>query len=226
MIKSRPYSLKNTIPVKVVYWLDKHSNVLHNMEMKRAEWLLKEFPINSWISDANKILDIGCGMGYVDNKLKILLNSNIYGFDIIDFRTRFVKQNTLFKYFRGDVYKIPTREASFDSVLILVSLHHLWHPEEAIKEAIRVLKPGGSLIILEDIIKSRYSLQTLLTFFVDTVINLTFTKNPYTNKSKNQWIHLFTEKFQLELVRDYSIKWGGLFKNLELGVFWLKKDNN
>ena len=62
------------------------------METKRAEWLLKEFPINSWLSDANKILNIGSGMGYVDNKLKMLMNSNIYGFDIIDFRTRFVKQ--------------------------------------------------------------------------------------------------------------------------------------
>lgn len=215
--------IKNSLPVKLVYWLDKQTDLLHNIEMKRAEWLLKEFPINEWISGGNKVLDIGCGMGYVANKLQTSLDSEIYGFDITDFRTRLVKKNTLFNYFLADGYRIPIKDACFDSVLILVSLHHMWHPEKAIEEALRVLKPGGNMIVLEDLIKSRYSPQTVLTFFIDNFINLSFTKNPNTNKTKQQWITFFTEKFKLSLVREYSLKWGAIFKNLELGIFWLKK---
>ncbi|HEV7165163.1 MAG TPA: class I SAM-dependent methyltransferase [Gammaproteobacteria bacterium] len=47
----------------------------------------------------------------------------------------------------GDAVRLPFRNATADSVLLLDVLEHLPSPDAAISEAARVLKPGGLLIL-------------------------------------------------------------------------------
>ena len=48
----------------------------------------------------------------------------------------------------ADVSKVlPLRGGDFDHVVMLAVLEHLDHPTETLREAFRILKPGGSLII-------------------------------------------------------------------------------
>lgn len=49
----------------------------------------------------------------------------------------------------GDVYSLPFDRASFDLVTIHQVLHYLEEPGRAIAEAVRVLKPGGSLLMVD-----------------------------------------------------------------------------
>jgi ubiquinone/menaquinone biosynthesis C-methylase UbiE len=196
------------------------------METRRAQWLLNVFPLHNWLKDDSRILDLACGMGYITNNLKSNLTAEIWGVDIVDYRTKAIKKNTKFNFILGDAYNLGFANEYFDSVLILVSLHHMFEPGKVIKEALRVLKPNGKLIILEDLIKSKFSIQTIMTLFIDNVINLSFTKNPNSNKTKTQWIDLFTHDFDLKLQNEYSVKWGSLFKPLELGVFVLQKGSS
>lgn len=44
---------------------------------------------------------------------------------------------------------LPFRDSAFDKVFCVATLHHLVRPEEGTREMIRVLKPGGSLCIIE-----------------------------------------------------------------------------
>jgi ArsR family transcriptional regulator len=55
----------------------------------------------------------------------------------------------------GDMEEIPIRDARVDLVFFSQSLHHALHPERAISEANRILRPGGRVVIL-DLAKHRF----------------------------------------------------------------------
>jgi ubiquinone/menaquinone biosynthesis C-methylase UbiE len=65
-----------------------------------------------------------------------------HGVTNIDFRT-------------GDMEEIPIGNSEVDLVFFSQSLHHALHPERALIEAARILKPGGRVVIL-DLAKHRY----------------------------------------------------------------------
>lgn len=55
----------------------------------------------------------------------------------------------------GDMERVPIRDARVDLVFFSQSLHHALHPERALSEANRILRPGGRIVIL-DLAKHRF----------------------------------------------------------------------
>ena len=49
----------------------------------------------------------------------------------------------------GDAGHLPVRDASVDAIMIVDAFHHLPDHEAAIREAARVLAPGGAIVIRE-----------------------------------------------------------------------------
>jgi SAM-dependent methyltransferase len=49
----------------------------------------------------------------------------------------------------ADVFCLPFPEASFDHVFVCFLLEHLSHPSEALQQLARVLKPSGTLTVIE-----------------------------------------------------------------------------
>jgi ArsR family transcriptional regulator len=50
---------------------------------------------------------------------------------------------------RGDLERVPLRDASVDVAVLSQALHHAERPEVALTEAFRILRPGGRVLILD-----------------------------------------------------------------------------
>lgn len=53
------------------------------------------------------------------------------------------------EYRQGDMEELPIADAEVDLVLLHQALHHALHPNQALIEAWRVLRPGGRLVLLD-----------------------------------------------------------------------------
>jgi len=87
----------------------------------------------------HKILDVGCGNGFVSG---LFPNFDIVGIDISDG----MLQNNPYVCLKASAESIPFPDNHFDFVICRSLLHHLERPELGLKEMYRVLKPGGKWV--------------------------------------------------------------------------------
>jgi ArsR family transcriptional regulator len=52
-------------------------------------------------------------------------------------------------YKLGDIENVPLPDKSVDLAILSQALHHASHPQAAVDEAFRILRPGGQLAVLD-----------------------------------------------------------------------------
>ncbi|MEN5387978.1 methyltransferase domain-containing protein [Aliarcobacter skirrowii] len=103
---------------------------------KQVEYLQKQI-------DAKKLLDIGCGTGFILNIAKDLFDE-LHGVDITQAMLDKVDVSSgNIKLYNALAQELPFEDKSFDMVTSYAFLHHLEDYKDVLKEAFRVLKPKG-----------------------------------------------------------------------------------
>jgi ArsR family transcriptional regulator len=59
------------------------------------------------------------------------------------------------EYRKGDLEAVPIRDGAVDLAFFSQALHHTQHPDRAVAEALRILKPGGRIVVL-DLLRHNY----------------------------------------------------------------------
>lgn len=100
------------------------------------------------------IADLGAGEG----TLSLMLAERAKKVIAVDSSSKMVEYGgdlaqkggiTNLEYRQGDMESLPIESNEVDLVLMHQVLHHALHPQTALKEAYRILKPGGRLVMLD-----------------------------------------------------------------------------
>ena len=94
-----------------------------------------------------KVLDVGCGVGKVVNRIKDDRTVVSIGIDISQLGIRMAIKNGNGTFIIGDFLNLPFRNDCFDSVGCYNCLEHGHQPNLCLREMIRVLKPLGKIVV-------------------------------------------------------------------------------
>ena len=106
------------------------------------------------------IADLGAGEGTVSQLLarrakKVIAVDNSE--KMVEFGAELARAHRVknLEYRLGDLEDLPVKKGEADVAFFSQSLHHAQHPERALAESFRIVKPGGRVIIL-DLLKHHF----------------------------------------------------------------------
>ncbi len=93
--------------------------------------------------EGRRVLDIGAGSGTA-TRLLVASGARVVPLDASREMLRTIADPVTPVV--GDALALPVRSASFDAAVLGFVLNHLHHPDRALREAARVVRPGGWLL--------------------------------------------------------------------------------
>lgn len=115
------------------------------------------------LKPGQKVLDVGCGMGHLLYELtRVVPGLEVYGIDISAYALEHAKEEIRDRLWYGQAQEIPFRDAEFDLVISLATLHNLkvFDLKKAVQEIGRVGK-GNSYIMVESFRNDREEVNML-----------------------------------------------------------------
>jgi len=110
------------------------------------------------VAPGERVLDVGCGSGAVTRTLaqRVAPGGRVTGVDtssaLLKVTRELAEKNglaNLIELQQGDCRALPFPDASFDAVLAATTLSHVPDPQRAIREMVRVTRPGGRVAVFD-----------------------------------------------------------------------------
>jgi len=100
------------------------------------------------------VADLGAGEGLI-SQLIAHRAQRVWCIDnsprMVEVGTELARKNGFanLAYKLGDIENVPLPDRSVDLAILSQALHHASHPQAAVSEAFRILRPGGQLVVLD-----------------------------------------------------------------------------
>lgn len=133
---------------------DRYTHGHHESVLRSHKWRTAENSaafVLPYLRDGMSLLDVGCGPGTITADLaQRIAGGTVVGVDLPSdviggAQTEFGAPNLRFDV--GDVYALDFDDESFDLVYAHQVLQHLGEPVAALREMLRVLRPGGHVAV-------------------------------------------------------------------------------
>jgi ubiquinone/menaquinone biosynthesis C-methylase UbiE len=103
-----------------------------------------------------RVIDAGCGTGDVARAIAALVGTGgaVVGIDASDTmvneaRRRVGARGLLVDFRRDDITAITDGDGTYDAAICERVLQHLAHPDRALRELVRVVRPGGRIVVID-----------------------------------------------------------------------------
>lgn len=151
------WNLETSLAMHAGYW-DHTTQTLHQALMRENQVLAEEAAITS----ADHVLDAGCGIGGSSIYLAKHYGCKVVGITISPKQIEEARKQALRHvpmnlplFYQMDFNKTTFPDSSFDVVWGIESICHAYDKSMFIKEAFRLLKPGGRLVVADGFIFTR-----------------------------------------------------------------------
>lgn len=183
------------------------------------------------LSSQDKILDAGCGFGEASCWFAKYTGCSVTGITITPFQvgkaTQIARERGLSKrinYCEMDYTKTSFKPNSFDAIIAIETICHLIDKNDFYKEAFRILKPEGKLIVAEytlvrqpETIKEKYSFNKFLRGW--EIPNLWFVKQHMDAMEQIGFLKVVNENYSDKTIRISKFLYN--YSVIGLPIYWL-----
>jgi len=124
-----------------------------NVDRRWRRLVVRRVVANLPVGNA-RVLDVACGTGDLSLALVAETQAQVVGLDfcrpMLDVAAAKSSQRGFaIPFVEGDALRLPFRDQSFDGATIAFGLRNLASVDDGLRELIRILRPGGTVTVLE-----------------------------------------------------------------------------
>ncbi|MGP8331236.1 MAG: class I SAM-dependent methyltransferase [Methanosarcinaceae archaeon] len=159
-MKKRCITLENTKSHDFFRYLAPiYDTVARIASFGRYDSMRRSLVAQAGIMPGDKVLDLATGTGYLS---EILDGCEIIGADISLHMVNQARKKTEASFVLSDAHTLPFKSGSFDAALCSFAMHEVRYPDKVISEMFRVVKPGGTVAVMDVVLQSEPAKKVLL----------------------------------------------------------------